>query len=87
MLVLTRRIGQQIVLPGCGVTIDVVNVGKNHVRLGISAPAGMPIHRSEIWGRIREASESQIDVIAAALANRTSAGAPVGSCVGSARDG
>jgi carbon storage regulator len=51
MLVLTRKIGQQIVLPDQGITIDVVDVGKTHVRLGIAAPRDVPVHRSEVWNR------------------------------------
>ncbi len=51
MLVLTRKIGQQVVLPVQGITIDVVDVGKTRVRLGISAPADMPVHRREVWDR------------------------------------
>jgi carbon storage regulator CsrA len=51
MLVLTRKIGQQVVLPEQGITIDVVDVGKTRVRLGISAPSGMPIHRPEVRDR------------------------------------
>ena len=51
MLVLARKTGQQIVLPECGVTIEVLNVGKNQVRLGIAAPADIPVHRSEVWDR------------------------------------
>ena len=38
MLVLARRIGQQIVLPGYGVTIDIVGLTKSQVRIGIEAP-------------------------------------------------
>jgi carbon storage regulator len=56
MLVLTRKIGEQIVLPGCGVTIDVVAAGKNQVRLGIAAPAHIAVHRREVWERICPAS-------------------------------
>jgi carbon storage regulator len=59
MLVLTRKIGQQIVLPECEVTIEVLSVGKNQVRLGIAAPAGIPVHRSKVWERIRRRRESR----------------------------
>jgi carbon storage regulator CsrA len=52
MLVLTRKVGQQVVFPGCRVTIDVLNVSKNRVRLGIVAPSTTEVHRSEIWQRI-----------------------------------
>ena len=51
MLVLTRKIGQQLVLPEHGITIEVVDVGKTRVRLGISAPADVPVHRREVWDR------------------------------------
>ena len=59
MLVLTRKIGQQIVLPECEVTIEVLNVGRNQVRLGIAAPADVPVHRSEVWDRIYRRGESR----------------------------
>lgn len=57
MLVLTRKVGQQIVLPGCGVTIEVIDAGKNRVRLGVAAPANVPVHRRELWERIRQPKE------------------------------
>jgi len=59
MLVLTRKIGQQIVLPGCGVTIDVVGVTKSQVRLGIEAPSDVPVYRREILDRIHCQREGQ----------------------------
>jgi len=52
MLVLTRKIGQQIVLPEHGITIDVVEASKTHVRLAISAPANVQVHRREVWDRV-----------------------------------
>lgn len=56
MLVLSRKIGEQVVLPDCGVTIQVVAVSGKRVRLGIAAPLGTPIHRNEIWRRICQAN-------------------------------
>lgn len=55
MLVLTRKVGQQILLPESGITIDVVNIGKRQVRLGIVAPSQTPVHRKEVWDRIHVA--------------------------------
>jgi carbon storage regulator CsrA len=52
MLVLTRKIGQQVIIPGCQVTIDVLNVGKNRVSLGIVAPSTTPVYRSEVCQRV-----------------------------------
>jgi carbon storage regulator len=48
MLVLTRRIGEQIMLPDHGVTITVVSVTGGKVKLGVTAPAGVPVHRKEV---------------------------------------
>ena len=47
MLVLSRKIGERIVLPGCGVTVTVLASRGGQVRLGISAPAGVPVQREE----------------------------------------
>ena len=52
MLVLTRSIGEQIVVPECEVTITVVAVQGKKVRLGVSAPARLAVHREEVWRRI-----------------------------------
>ena len=60
MLVLTRRIGQQIVLPACGVTIDVVGLTKGHVRLGIEAPSDVEVYRTEILDRTPRRRDSQL---------------------------
>ncbi len=47
MLVLSRRIDEAIVIGGT-VTIKIVDIRGNRVRLGIEAPAEMPVHRAEI---------------------------------------
>ena len=51
MLVLSRKIGQQLVLPEHGIIIDVVDVGKTRVRLGVTAPSNITVHRGEIRDR------------------------------------
>jgi carbon storage regulator len=48
MLVLTRKRGEQIVIPGCSVTIKVVDVKGNKVRLGIAAPVEVAVLREEL---------------------------------------
>jgi carbon storage regulator CsrA len=58
MLVLLRKIGQQVVLPEQGITIDVVDVGKSRVRLRISAPSEIAVHRREVWDRARGAGSA-----------------------------
>lgn len=48
MLVLSRKRGEAIVLPGCSVTVTVVAVEGNRVRLGITAPAEIAVIRDEL---------------------------------------
>jgi carbon storage regulator len=52
MLVLTRRVGESIVLPDSSVTVTVVSVHGDKVRLGFAAPASVAIHREEVWRRL-----------------------------------
>ena len=51
MLVLSRKRGERIALPGCAVTITVVAVEGNRVRLGIAAPPGVAVLREEVVRR------------------------------------
>jgi carbon storage regulator len=51
MLVLTRRIAEEIVLPDSDVTIAVLSVAGKKVKLGVTAPAGVPVHRREVLQR------------------------------------
>jgi len=53
MLVFSRKVGEELVLPNHGVTIGVVAVAGGRVRLGIAAPPEVPVHRKEVWHRIR----------------------------------
>lgn len=52
MLILTRYLGQQIVI-GENVTVTVLPGSQGQVRLGIDAPRDVPIHRAEIFERIQ----------------------------------
>lgn len=61
MLVLTRKVGEEIVLPNRGVTVGVVGTDGKHVRLGTTAPLETSVHRKEVWQRIRQPGESGRD--------------------------
>jgi carbon storage regulator len=52
MLVLSRKFGERIVIPECGLSIAVVAIDGKTVRLGISAPAEVNIYREEVWQRM-----------------------------------
>ena len=53
MLVITRKAGERICL-GDEVTITVMEISGSTVRLGIDAPAEIPIYRHEIWAAVKE---------------------------------
>ena len=57
MLMMTRRAGQKIVL-GDNITIEVVEVAGNTVRLGVDAPRSVPVYREEIWTAVRAENEA-----------------------------
>jgi carbon storage regulator CsrA len=52
MLVLARRLGQKLVLPGLGITVQVVGIKGNAVRLGIVAPPGVMVLREELVDKL-----------------------------------
>lgn len=57
MLVFTRRRSQSIMI-GDGIEVHVLRVGRDGVRLGIVAPADVPVHRQEVYDVIRKANLS-----------------------------
>ena len=50
MLVLSRRVGEEIVIAG-NIRVTVVSVEGGKVRLGVTAPASVPVHRKEVLDR------------------------------------
>jgi carbon storage regulator len=52
MLILTRRVGETVMI-GHDVTVTVLGVKGNQVRIGVNAPKDVAVHREEIYERIK----------------------------------
>lgn len=60
MLILTRRVGETLMV-GDDVTVTVLGVKGNQVRIGVNAPKDVSVHREEIYQRIqREKGEEPV---------------------------
>ena len=59
MLILTRRVGETLMI-GDEVSVTVLGVKGNQVRIGVSAPKEVAVHREEIYERIRREREEGV---------------------------
>ncbi|BDX03850.1 MULTISPECIES: carbon storage regulator CsrA [Marinomonas] len=58
MLILTRRVGETLMV-GDEVSVTVLGVKGNQVRIGINAPKDVSVHREEIYLRIQKEQDDQ----------------------------
>ena len=57
MLILTRRVGETVMI-GNEVTVTVLGVKGNQVRIGVNAPKDVAVHREEIYERIKREEDT-----------------------------
>jgi carbon storage regulator len=52
MLVLSRKLGERVLVPHCALAVTVVGIEGNTVKLGITAPSEIGVYREELWRKV-----------------------------------
>lgn len=60
MLILTRKVGESVLI-GNDISITILSVRGNQVKLGVEAPKDVSVHREEIYQRIKQMKDEQLD--------------------------
>ena len=61
MLIVTRRVGERIMI-GSDVSVKVLAVNGNQVRIGVDAPRNVAVHREEVYERLKRELTTDPDV-------------------------
>ncbi|HIG64207.1 MAG TPA: carbon storage regulator CsrA [Methyloprofundus sp.] len=78
MLILTRRVGETLMI-GDEVTVTVLGVKGNQVRIGINAPKDVSVHREEIYERIKNEQSGDTSAESSSPAVEPGSGGLMGS--------
>jgi carbon storage regulator len=52
VLVLSRKLGERVLVPHCDLSVTIVSIEGNTVRLGITAPTDIGVYREELWRKV-----------------------------------
>jgi carbon storage regulator len=66
MLILSRKIGESIVIDG-NIHVKIMRVDGDLVKIGIEAPASVPVHRQEVYEEIQRSNQQALTQQSAAL--------------------
>jgi len=69
MLVLSRKLGEEIVIPQLGLTFTILDVRGDRVRVGVAAPTDVRVFRREVWDRIQRSDSSEESSVEGAVPN------------------
>jgi carbon storage regulator len=76
MLILTRKLGESIIIDG-RITVKIVRVDGETVKVGISAPADVPVHREELYHEIQRSNQAALTRGGAAVPKLAPASEPL----------